>query len=127
MYKTALAFILLLPFQAQALTAADSGLQEAGQGTQLETNLTIAGWVNLIIKGDLTLLAVIFIILIIVGGFQWMTSGGNEKKIESAKGLITNAIIGVTIVLVSYAITYFVFEVLLKPSAGVGGASDAQG
>lgn len=122
MHKLIIAFLLLLPAQVLALTAADSGLVEAGRGTGLETNMTLGQWVSIIIRGALTLLAVIFIIMIIVGGFQWMTSGGNEKKIESAKGMITNAVIGVTIVMISYGITYFVFEVLLNPNNGGDGA-----
>jgi len=51
MYKLLLGFLLLFPLQIQALTAADSGLETAGQGTGLATNLGIAGYVSLIIRG----------------------------------------------------------------------------
>ncbi len=121
MLKKIFAFLLLLPSTANALTAADTGLDDAASGTGLNMDLTLSGWVSLIIRGFLGLLATIFIIMIIVGGFQWMTSGGNEKKIESAKGMISNAVIGVVIVVISYAITIFVFEVLLDTDGSDGG------
>jgi len=44
----------------------------------------------------------------------WMTSGGNEEKIEKAKKILVSSIIGLTIVLAAYAITYFVIDAVLK-------------
>lgn len=41
-------------------------------------------------------------IYLIMGGFQLMTSGGDPKRAESAKGKITGAVIGFIIVFVSY-------------------------
>lgn len=42
--------------------------------------------------------------LLVAGGIQWLTSGGDKTHVESAQKLITNAIIGLTIVAASYAI-----------------------
>ena len=67
-----------------------------------------------IIKIFLTFLALIFLILIISAGYKWMTSQGNEDKIKEAKSQLTNAIIGIIIVLSAYAITTFVIECMLK-------------
>lgn len=41
---------------------------------------------------------------LVLGGFQWITSGGDPKKTEVAGKQITNAIIGLGIVAVSWAI-----------------------
>jgi len=60
----------------------------------------------------LSLLGVIFLILIIYGGFVWMTAAGNEQKILKAKKIITNAVIGTAIAMSAYAITLFVFKSL---------------
>ena len=68
----------------------------------------------------LSILASIFVILVIVAGFQWMTAGGNEEKISKAKKNISNAVIGLIIVLSAYAITWFIFT-YLPMSAGTGG------
>jgi len=62
----------------------------------------------------LNLLGIIFIILIIYGGFLWMTSGGNDEQVERAKKTIIRATIGLAVIFVSYIITLFVFDVLIQ-------------
>jgi hypothetical protein len=42
--------------------------------------------------------------MLIVGGFWYITSAGNEEQAEKGKTAITNAIIGVIVVLLSYAV-----------------------
>jgi multisubunit Na+/H+ antiporter MnhC subunit len=66
------------------------------------------------IKVVLTFLAIIFLILIIMAGFKWMTASGNEDKIKEAKAQLSHAIIGLTIVLAAFAITEFILEVLME-------------
>jgi hypothetical protein len=56
----------------------------------------------------LSFVGTVFFILIIYGGFLWMTAAGNEQNVTKAKGLITSAIIGLVIVLAAYAITSYV-------------------
>lgn len=58
------------------------------------------------------LLGVIFVVLLIYGGFMWLTAGGEESKTKQAQGLIFNAIIGLLIILAAYAIAYFVISKL---------------
>ena len=72
-----------------------------------------------IISYILALVGVFFLILTIYGGFLWMTAGGNEDQIKKAKKYLTNAIIGLIIVLAAYSITFFVVDTIssaaLKP------------
>lgn len=63
---------------------------------------------------SLTLLGMVFVSLIVYAGFLWLTAGGEEDKIKTAKGLITNGIIGIAIVLSAYGISRLVFNYLLK-------------
>lgn len=56
----------------------------------------------------LSLLGILFLVLMIYGGFLWMTARGDGGQIDSAKGLMTAAVIGLIIVLSAYAITYFI-------------------
>jgi len=67
-----------------------------------------------VIKMLLGLLGLIFLIIIIYAGFRWMTAGGNEEGIGKSKKLIGNALIGILIIFFAYAITAFVFGVLVK-------------
>ena len=61
-----------------------------------------------IINIILSLLGIIDVGLMLYAGFNWMTAGGNEEKITSAKGTIWASIIGLLIILSAYAISRFV-------------------
>jgi|SRR3989338_1451582 len=71
-------------------------------------------WVVFLVRAVLGFLGLVFLVLIIYAGIKWMTSGGNSTTIEDAKKIITNAVIGLAIVAFSFAITQFVFNVILK-------------
>jgi len=62
----------------------------------------------------LSFIGVLFLILTIYGGISWMTAGGNEQKVEKAKTIIINAVIGLLIVLSAYKITSFIGGQLTK-------------
>ena len=50
------------------------------------------------------LAAIATFVFLVMGGMNWLTSGGDKTKIETAQKMITNAIIGLAIVAASYAI-----------------------
>lgn len=47
-------------------------------------------------------------IFLIIGGIRWITAGGDEKAVSGARGMITAALIGLVVVLVSYALIVLV-------------------
>ncbi len=63
-----------------------------------------------IINVVLGFLGIVAIIIIVVGGFKWMTCGGSEEKTTEARGLIVAGIIGLAIILAAYAIANFVIS-----------------
>jgi len=67
-----------------------------------------------VIKVALGTLVMIFMTLLIYAGFKWMTSGGNEETITKSKKIISAALIGVTVIFFAYAITVFVFNLILN-------------
>ncbi len=48
--------------------------------------------------------AVIFFFTLIMGGIQWISSGGDKQSLEEAKSKVTNAIVGLVIMLAIFAI-----------------------
>ena len=52
-----------------------------------------------------------FFINLIIGGIQWISSGGDPKSLQSARGRITSAFIGLIIVVAAYAITLIAGQV----------------
>lgn len=89
-----------------------------------ESGTTVGGVIALVVQGFLGLLGMIFLILIITAGYNWMTAGGEEEKIRKAKDMIQRAIIGLIIIIAAYAITYFVFKNLgnVAGNTGPGGS-----
>lgn len=60
-----------------------------------------------------------FIIYLVWGGIEYLTSGGDKTKIADAQTKITSSVIGIAILVASYAITLFiegVFKIkILRP------------
>lgn len=108
-----------LPVRAdESLISSQVGFNEAGSvyGTTQpqDIRITIARIINVI----LGLLGIIFVVLTIVAGFQYMTAAGNEEKAKKAMGLIKNAIIGLVIILMSWMITRFTIRQLSRAANG---------
>jgi magnesium-transporting ATPase (P-type) len=55
-----------------------------------------------------SLVAVVAVIMIIVGGFRYVTSGGDSARVTSARSTIFNAIIGLAIAILAQVIVRFV-------------------
>jgi len=62
----------------------------------------------------LSLLGLAFFLLIVYAGFKWMFARDNASEVTKAKEMITNAIIGLVVVLTAYAITSFIGGQLTK-------------
>ena len=77
-----------------------------------EPDTSLIDVIVIIINAVLSFLGIIFIALIIYGGYMWMFSGGNEQNIEKAKKILINSSIGVAIVLASAAISSLVINTI---------------
>lgn len=75
----------------------------------------------------LSFVGVVLLIIMLYAGFQWMTAGGDSKKVIDARGRIMNAIIGLVIIAASYAIVNFVIEQVSGVSGGTQGTSQVSG
>ncbi|HUW21519.1 MAG TPA: hypothetical protein VMW41_02505, partial [Candidatus Bathyarchaeia archaeon] len=53
-----------------------------------------------------------FVLYFLLGGLQWVTSSGEADKVEKAKKEMTNAAIGMIIVVAAYGIIFVVGRVL---------------
>lgn len=86
-----------LPSNVQAMTPA-SGL---------------AFYIAILWRSVVTLGGVAFIIFLIWGGIEWLTAGGDKGRVETAQKMISNAVIGLIVLVASYAIALF-FQNALK-------------
>lgn len=99
--------------------AADANLTSVASTSGLGTDslMTIIGRV---INVLLSVLGVIFLILMVYAGAIWMTAGGDGKKVDKAKGILINAVVGLLITLSAYAISVFVINLLSDATNGSG-------
>ena len=49
---------------------------------------------------------VLSVIYLLLGGISWITSGGSKESLEAAKKKVTYAIVGLVLVLLSFAILF---------------------
>jgi len=90
------------------------GLNAFAQNTNLGTNIALISSISRIINILLGFLGVVAVILVLWGGFKWMTAAGEESKIEEAKKLMGAGVVGLIIILAAYAITAFVVSQLTE-------------
>jgi len=65
-----------------------------------------------IVRTGLTFIGVIAVIIIIWGGFTWMTAGGNDDKVGDAKKIITAGVIGLLIILSAWALATWAIDTI---------------
>ena len=71
-----------------------------------------------IIRVAMGLLGIIAVVIVLIGGFTWMTAGGNDEKVGEAKKWIFAGIIGLAIILSAFAISTFVIRSLINATIG---------
>ena len=125
----AMALIGVQTAHADALEADDLfGGELSGEDFAGEAGLGDAGLVGTIaqiIRIALGFLGVIAVVIILLGGFKWMTAAGSDDKVKDAKKLIFSGIIGLVIVLSSYAIASFVIGSIISATQASGGSSSS--
>jgi uncharacterized membrane protein YwzB len=104
----------LLPSLAFAQLSTDStGLHVTGEAVYQEPPADIGTYLGeRIITPFFGVLGIIFLILVLYGGIQWMMAGGNDISVTKAKSTIVRALLGLIIILLSYGLTQFVFQAL---------------
>ena len=65
----------------------------------------------------LSVLGIVLLVIIIYAGFLWMTAGGKPDQVTKAKTMLANSIIGLVLIVASYAISQFVLDALAPLAA----------
>lgn len=95
---------------------AQQGLNAIGEAfpAGAKTAKTVPEIVHLIINWALYLSAIIAVIFIIIGGFLYITSAGDPGKATKGRQTLTNALIGLAIIILSYLIVQIVYNFLTQ-------------
>ena len=106
---------IFLPHQAHA--AAKDAICQGSGGTVSGANCTdvagspsVGGLINTVSNIFTFVAGSIAVIMIVVGGVRYTTSGGDEKNVKAAKNTILYSIVGLVVVMLAYAIVNFVLQ-----------------
>jgi len=68
-------------------------------------NTTLSTILNPLIQNVITISAIAALIVLIFAGFGYITSGGDEKKIQASGSMINYALIGLVVIAAAWLIT----------------------
>ena len=74
-------------------------------------NFTVPNLIRTGISLTLILAALLFFFMLVIGGVRWIMSGGEKGAVENARKQITNALIGLAIVFIAWAIVRLVANI----------------
>jgi len=106
--------------------------QDMNQGLGQFTNETglpatpLPVLIGRIVRIFIGFLGLIAVVIVLYGGFIWMTSGGDSDKIDKAKKLMRAGLIGLLIIVLAYALATFVIYLIgriVGPGNGGGGCT----
>jgi heme/copper-type cytochrome/quinol oxidase subunit 2 len=111
-----LAFLAIL--FVPAATFAINNLDELGYG-YINNDIALGNrdpreMVAQIINVAMLFLGIIAVVIVLLGGFKWMTAAGNEDKVSEAKKLLGAGVIGLVIILAAWGITTFILNSLIN-------------
>jgi len=122
---------MALPYAVSAQGEADEvfGLDVVGEEGGLSETLGDTAdprvVASRIINIALGFLGIIAVVLVLYGGFMWMTAAGDEQKITKAKALLKNSVVGLVLILISYAIASSVTWWLIGAVGTTGGPTSS--
>ncbi|MFA6421921.1 MAG: hypothetical protein WCV92_00755 [Candidatus Buchananbacteria bacterium] len=107
----ALLAMVALPVVASAQLVNGSDITgEFTNAAGIQTNQELPNIIGSIVYIILSFLGIVAVLIILLGGFKWMTAQGDDTKVEKAKKLIYSGIIGLVIIFAAVAIAMFVLN-----------------
>ena len=58
-------------------------------------------------------LGIIFLILAVYGGWQWMTAQGNEEQVTKARKVVMDGIVGLLVIVLAYTLTNVIIDAII--------------
>ncbi len=114
---TLLMLALCLPLVVSAGTADIQSKLETAAGTLAVGEQDLPTIIGRLINVFIGLLGVIMVVLVLYGGYLWMTAAGDPEKVKKGRQIIIMASAGIIVILAAYAISTFVITEALKATA----------
>lgn len=116
-YRVGLTILATLVFSLALVPAALAQTTQQALGLTYGTvtglgSTDIRATIASIINVALGLLGIVALVIVLYGGFKWMTAGGNDEQVGEARKIIIAGVVGLAVIFSSYAIANFVLEQL---------------
>ncbi|MBT3538602.1 hypothetical protein HOF40_03415 [Candidatus Parcubacteria bacterium] len=110
---------LFAPTPSLGIDLGGDMIKQAGEKAGYDKNtdeFSLSENIGRVVNIILSITGVLFTVLMVYGGYLWMTARGKDEQIEKAKSVITAAIIGIIITLGAYSISAFIVPRMLAAS-----------
>ena len=109
--------LLVLPYFVFAANSTIDMLEKVGSTdgpyAAADEN-TLSSTIGKGVGAFLGLLGLVFIVLVLYGGYTYMNARGEEEKVKKGIATIRMAIIGLVIVLGAYAVWFYIYEKFIQ-------------
>lgn len=99
--------LLATPAFAQVL---DAGVRPPEGSTVIDPGTRVGAIVGFLVAFIIVVAFLAALLFIVIGAFQWITSGGDKQKVADARNHIIAAVIGLIII----ALTFVIMNVVLQ-------------
>ncbi|MEI8072931.1 MAG: hypothetical protein WCH00_02465 [Candidatus Saccharibacteria bacterium] len=93
---------------------ADTATATTLQAPNIGGPATFGDIINIVTNFLLGIAGTLSVIMIIIGGIRYATSGGNENATKGAKDTILSAVIGLVVTILAYSIVNYVIKTVFK-------------
>lgn len=102
--------VLIFCFFVNGLTAEAQTYvpMEPIPGTHIMQQIDFPGYVDALYKFVIWTSGIAALLMINIGGFMYFTAAGNTSKLEKAKGVISDALLGLIAIMTAYLILYII-------------------
>ena len=109
-------FFFALPsiiFAESGVSIVSENLQETATGAGIDPNrINLPTILGATVNYLFGIIGVVFFIVMLTGGLNWMMAGGQEEKVKAGKELIIWGINGIIIIFFAYALVYIILAAL---------------
>lgn len=99
----------------------DFGINPPEEAPIVNPETSVGGIVTFAVAFIIVIAVLAAVLFIVIGAFQWITSGGDKQKVADARNHILAAVIGLIIIALSFVIINVVTTAL-----GIGPITDLQ-
>ena len=108
---------------ANTVQVKDLGTNEVDNALSLGNKSPLNTATNLI-NTAMLFLGLIAVVIILLGGFKWMTAMGSEEKITEARKLMVAGVVGIIIILSAWGIANYVLKTAVTVTTGGVGTNN---